>query len=97
MKTVFGLSQFWHQNETKVAALIGNIALLVSTGSGFLIKAPIIANELGLGDIVSPYIPLAGKILLGAGLLVKMATKCVGTINELTGEPVNTTLPSTVK
>lgn len=95
MKTVVGLSQFFKQNEPKVAALLGNIALILAFIAGTIMSMPALLLEVNIVFVLPPMLLLVVKYCTVGGVVIKMITKLWGTIDSL-GQSVSTTLPSTV-
>ena len=91
IKLAFGLSNFMHQNEPAIAAMIGNIAMIL----GIIASIPVI---LSTGGVAVPAVLVALSAKATAGLLItKSVTKMFGMKDVETGSPVNTTLPSTIE
>ncbi len=90
MKTVIGVSQFVHQNEPKLAALIGNLGLLFA----FIAGIPALCQEAGI--IVLPVlVATIVKYSILGGMICKFATKFFGTVDG-NNVPTSTTLQSTI-
>lgn len=94
MKTVIGVSQFFKQNEPKIASLIGNIGLLLAFITGTIMSLPSLLTEAGFESYVIPaFLLLVVKYCTLGGILIKVLTKLWGTIDAM-GKAVSTTLPS---
>ena len=88
LKLVFGLSNFLKQNEPKIAATIGNIALIL----GMIVSIPTI---LATGGLAVPATIIALSIKATTGLLLlKSITKMFG-FKDVNGNAVNVTCPPT--
>lgn len=96
MKTVVGLSQFFKQNEPKIASLLGNIALILAFITGTIMSLPSLLLEAGLDTfVIPPFLLTVVKYCTLGGIVIKLVTKLWGTIDSL-GQPVSTTLPSAI-
>lgn len=95
MKTVLGLSQFFHQNEPKLAALIGNIALMLAFISGSIMSLPALLHQAGIEFILPAIAATVLKYCLVGSVICKSLTKLFGTV-DANGVPTTTTLQSTV-
>jgi len=95
MKTTVGLSQFFKQNEPKWASILGNVSFLIGIITGAIMGLPDALALEGIVFVLPDFLTTILKWLTIIGFIVKFATKLLGVIDSL-GQPVSTTLPSTV-
>ena len=88
-KTVFNFGNFIHQNEPKIASIVGNLAVLC----GVVAAIPLTLGTSGLA--VPPILMTISGYAVTGSVVLKAITKMFGTVDS-DGKPVNTTLPSTV-
>ena len=97
-KVTFSPAQFVHQNEPKIAALIGNISISCAAVAAAIIGFPATLTACGVQNFVlPPAIEHVATVCLVIGAICKAITKMFGTVDASTGTPVNTTLPPVTK
>jgi hypothetical protein len=89
MKTTFGTSQIFQQNEPKIIHLIGTIALMCAIVAGI----PLTLQQAGVTSI-PPIIITVSTYAASIGAVVKMISKAFGTV-DAQGNPVSTLPPAT--
>lgn len=83
MKTKFGPSQFLKQNTPPIMQKLGNVGLICSMVSLFIIGLPMMMAEAGIQDFAVPATLLkVAKIAAAIGVFTKFITKMWGTIEN---------------
>lgn len=91
MKEVkFDLSHFSVQNTPVLAQKIGNYCLIAAGIGTTILAIPDTMAAQGLVFVLPNFLVVTAKALVGVGILIKMVTKCFGTIETTangTSEP----------